>query len=304
MEQYDIATLAPLSAASPQEACILTLLTSEELEKRAGETGAEELLCHTPAARDARVCKAEAHKGFLSGTIVTPRHTRGRTPIAFGYLLTDRQMVLCDDTGAVHTLLQQAGRLNRQSGSPVGSFLYGFLEVLIAKDMHHLEELGDRLDRLEEEVLGGEPDGFNGKMAALRREISGWVRYYTQLDDTVCEFQENENAFFNEEDLRLLRLVEKRMGRLVAEAKELRDHGLQIQSLFQAELDARQNRIMKILTIVTTIFLPLTLVTGWYGMNFAGMPELTWKYGYPTVIGLSVLVVLICLWLMKKKKFW
>ena len=61
---------------------------------------------------------------------------------------------------------------------------------------------------------------------------------------------------------------------------------------------------MQILTIVTTIFLPLSLLVGWYGMNFQGMPELSWKYGYPAVIGVSVLFLLLSLWLCKKKKFW
>ena len=61
---------------------------------------------------------------------------------------------------------------------------------------------------------------------------------------------------------------------------------------------------MQILTVVTTLCLPLSLVAGWYGMNFAGMPELEWKYGYPAVIALSVVIVVICLWIMKKKKFW
>lgn len=88
------------------------------------------------------------------------------------------------------------------------------------------------------------------------------------------------------------------------EAQTLREYGLQVRELFQAEIDIRQNRIMKILTIVTTIFLPLSLVAGWYGMNFVGMPALTWKYGYPVAIIVSVLIVLICLWIMKKKKFW
>ena len=63
-------------------------------------------------------------------------------------------------------------------------------------------------------------------------------------------------------------------------------------------------RIMQILTIVTTIFLPLTLLVGWYGMNFAGMPELHWKYGYPAIILVSVAVVVLSLWVCKKKKFW
>ena len=77
-----------------------------------------------------------------------------------------------------------------------------------------------------------------------------------------------------------------------------------MRELFQAEIDIRQNHIMKILTIVTTIFLPLSLVAGWYGMNFAYMPELSWKYGYPAVIVVSALVTLICLLIMNKEKFW
>ena len=141
-------------------------------------------------------------------------------------------------------------------------------------------------------------------MTALRKELIGWIRYYTQMDDMICEFQENENEYFSENELRMFRMAEKRIGRLKDEAQALRDYGIQIRELFQAEIDIRQNRIMKILTIVTTIFLPLSLVAGWYGMNFINMPELTWKYGYPAVIGISVLVVLICLWIMKKKKFW
>ena len=74
--------------------------------------------------------------------------------------------------------------------------------------------------------------------------------------------------------------------------------------IFQAEIDIRQNRIMKAFTIVTTIFLPLTLVAGWYGMNFAHMPELTWRYGYPAIIAVSAVIVLLSLWVMKKKTFW
>ena len=99
-------------------------------------------------------------------------------------------------------------------------------------------------------------------------------------------------------------MVEKRIARLKNEAQILREYGLQIRELFQAEIDIRQNRIMKILTIVTTIFLPLTLVAGWYGINFSNMPELSWKYGYPAVIVISLVIVMICLWTMKKKKFW
>lgn len=305
MYQYTIGTtLTPLSGNPGPGACVLTLLTSEEMGQQPRLPGLEQLLCHTPTARDARVCKAETHRGYLCGTIVTPRRTKERGPIAFGYLLTPDRVILCDDTGAAHTMIQRVSRENPQMEKGVGSFFYEFLELLIAKDMHHLQELEGRLDQLEDQVLAGQLENFNPQMTAIRKEIAGWIRYYTQMDDMVCEFQENENEYFNENELRLFHMVEKRLGRLKEEAQTLREYGLQVRELFQAEIDIRQNRIMKILTIVTTIFLPLSLVAGWYGMNFADMPELTWKYGYPAVIGASILVVLACLWIMKKKKFW
>lgn len=78
---------------------------------------------------------------------------------------------------------------------------------------------------------------------------------------------------------------------------------MQVQDVYQSEIEIRQNNVMKVLTIVTTVFLPLTLIAGWYGMNFTHMPELTWVYGYPVAIGASILVVLISLLIFKKKKF-
>ena len=283
---------------------ILTLLTSEELEQGPCLPGLENILCHTPLARDARVCKAEAHRTYLCGTIVTPRHTKDRRPISFGYLLTKDQIIICDDAGVAHRMFQRIREENPQLTDHIGGLLYGFLELLIAKDMHHLQELEEKLSELEEEVLEGVLDNFNYQMTALRKELTSWSRYYTQLEDMVCEFEENENEFFTDIETRQCHMVEKRIARLKNEAQILREYGLQIRELFQAEIDIRQNRIMKILTIVTTIFLPLTLVAGWYGMNFSNMPELSWKYGYPAVIVISLVIVMICLWTMKKKKFW
>ena len=283
---------------------ILTLLTSEELEQGPCLPGLENILCHTPLARDARVCKAEAHRTYLCGTIVTPRHTKDRRPISFGYLLTKDQIIICDDAGVAHRMFQRIREENPQLTPNIGGLLYGFLELLIAKDMHHLQELEEMLSQLEEQVLEGGLDNLNHQMTVLRKELTNWGRYYTQLEDMVCEFEENENEFFTDIETRQFHMVEKRIARLKNEAQILREYGLQIRELFQAEIDIRQNRIMKILTIVTTIFLPLTLVAGWYGMNFSNMPELSWKYGYPAVIVISLVIVMICLWTMKKKKFW
>lgn len=305
MYQYNITKgLTAFEGMPEQEECTLLLLTSEELDRLPNLPGLEPVLSHTPNARDARVCKAEPRRNCLAGTIVTPRHTKDGIPISFGYLLTPKWVVLCDDSGTAHGMVQRLSKENPHKEYSAGSFFCGFLELLIAKDLHHLQELEGQINQLEDQVLAGELENFNFQMTSLRKEIIRWIKYDTQLDDMVCEFQENENEYFHENELRLFHLVEKRISRLQNEAQMLREYGVQVRELFQAEIDIRQNRIMKILTIVTTIFLPLSLVAGWYGMNFTNMPELTWKYGYPAVIIGSVLVVLICLWIMKKKKFW
>ena len=94
-----------------------------------------------------------------------------------------------------------------------------------------------------------------------------------------------------------------RVERLQNHVHLLRENVLQIRELYQSMQDARQNKIMGIITVVTTIFLPLTLITGWYGMNFVYMPELQWRYGYFAVIIISLFIVIAEIVYFKKKKF-
>ena len=240
---------------------------------------------------------------------VTPRRDdlSGSTPedcSDIPFPLDGVRVVLVDDGEMAEPYLKHIVKEKRLIENSVGRFLYDFFELLIARDLHRLEEIEDRATALEERVLAGELEEFSTPMSELRKETMAWYRYYSQLDDVACELRENENGYFSDEECGLFRLFEERVIRLREESQLLREYCTQIQSLFQSEIDIRQNRIMQILTIVTTIFLPLTLLVGWYGMNFSGMPELHWKYGYPAIILVSVAVVVLSLWVCKKKKFW
>ena len=79
----------------------------------------------------------------------------------------------------------------------------------------------------------------------------------------------------------------------------LLEYAQQVKDAYQAQIDAKQNSNMQFLTVISTIFFPLTLITGWYGMNFKDMPEL--DNGYPGVVILSVVVILVCILIFKKK---
>ena len=157
---------------------------------------------------------------------------------------------------------------------------------------------------MEDAALFGTLENFNSHMIAFRKEVLTLFHYYSQLFDIGVVLQEDENGLFRKEERQLFRLFAERINRLREETQLLREYSTQVQEVYQAQIDIRQNKIMKILTVVTTVFLPLSLIAGWYGMNFTSMPEFGWKYGYAFVILLSAAVVLLCIWIFWKKKFW
>ena len=93
------------------------------------------------------------------------------------------------------------------------------------------------------------------------------------------------------------------MERYLNAVQSLRESVAQLREAYQSQLSIQQNDLMKIFTVVTAVFLPLSLLAGWYGMNFANMPELQWKYGYPSVILVSVGIVAALVLYFKKKKW-
>lgn len=297
-------TLIPLECEPTDDTAAIVLLSSTELERHPRLSGLEEVLSHLSEVHEARLCKAEAHAQCLTGILALPCTAKSALHRTYRYLLTQNRVVLLDDTDFLLLYLQRFIDDKLPVYGRVGTFFYELLERLRAGDLHHLEEIENRIEALEEDVLSDKINKFSVSMTGLRKETTAWFRYYVQLDDMVCELQENENGFFIEDELRQFHLLEERCSRLREEAQLLREYCMQVQGMFQAEIGIRQNRIMKILTIVTTIFLPLSLLVGWYGMNFVGMPELRWKYGYPAVIISSIAIVITSLWICKKKKFW
>ena len=152
-------------------------------------------------------------------------------------------------------------------------------------------------------ILAGELDGIMERLVDIRSELLDLRTHYEQLIDLGQELEENENAFFSSKNLRFFRLFIERTERLQSNVSALREHTMQVRDLYHSQLEVKQNRKMTFLTIIATIFTPLTLITGWYGMNFTHMPELDSPYAYPIVAGVCLLIVITCLIILKKKKW-
>ena len=277
------------------------LLTGDEFEKKELPPGFDRsAMTRYPKPR---FCKAEVHEDMLSGTLSVPEKNSFGKHSGFSYYINRSGLIFVDDSGLTATILEKAEKNAVWREPSAGYFFYTFMEILVENDLRYLEGIEDRLAKLEASVLSNKLEGFMYRIVEIRKEILSRSHYYSQLSDVALELLENENDIFDDPSLRLMKHFSDRAHRLRQETQMLREYSLQISEAYQTQIDIRQNIVMKVLTVVTAIFLPLTLIAGWYGMNFEKMPELHWDYGYLYVFLLSIIVVIGCLWIFKRKKF-
>jgi len=238
----------------------------------------------------------------LSGSFSIPdRADLQKEDDCFRFVLDERGIVFIDDSGYVQKKVDYIQKNKKWTLPSLERFLYDFLDSIVYRDLRIMEQFEDVLDEMESSLLRGELSVDAAKLNMIRSELRYLLIHYDQLLDLSLELEENENEFFAEENLRYFHQFLSRVERLQQTASYLRDYTTQIRDLSQQNNDIRQNRIMTILTVVTTIFMPLTLIAGWYGMNFKYMPELNSVYAYPLVILVSVLIVIVSLWYFRKK---
>lgn len=175
------------------------------------------------------------------------------------------------------------------------------LESVLAP-MHPLfESIENTIMQMEEDILSMQKVTMTANIMKIRREITMLSHYFAQMLDIAEELQQDENDLFQKDQLHHIRIFADRVQRYEQSVQMLKDYIIQVRELQQSQYDLNLNRMMYVFTIVTIIFLPLTLIVGWYGMNFTTMPELTWRYGYLFVIALSLITIVGCIWYFKKK---
>jgi magnesium transporter len=248
--------------------------------------------------------KAEVNYDSLTGTFSIPNIENISAPNTnFAFALDEKGIVFIDDSGFVNKLIGNIISTKRWIMPSLERFIFDFLEQIVTKDQVVLENLDKELDTIESNILEGEEKDPSLRVSRIRSDLRDLRVHYEQLLELSQELEENENDFFKEENTRYFHLFTQRVSRLHDFTASLREYSIQIRDLYQSKLDIKQNRIMALLTVITSIFMPLTLIAGWYGMNFKYMPELGYKPSCPIVIVVSVLIVIIRLIFFKKKKW-
>ena len=246
---------------------------------------------------------AQVNYDSLTGTFCIPnRKDFDAEDVKFSFALDEKGIIFIENGEFAQLVVQKISWRKRWKLPSLERFLYDFLEALIERDLRLLVDTEHELGLIEDEILGRELDKYPEKLNDIRSFLMDMRIHYEQMLDFGQELEENENGFFKEENLRYFRLFTERVMRLMDQVKSLRDYTVQLRELFSTQLDIRMNRIMTVLTVVTVIFMPLTLIVGWYGMNFVYMPELHWRYSYLVVFIVSALILIGgVIWFRKKK---
>ncbi len=178
-----------------------------------------------------------------------------------------------------------------------------FFSCLFYGDSAFLQDLEDEVEELEELATHDEPPkDCILKISEMRRKLLALKRYYEAVFDLLEDMEENQNGFFTPEQLRALHIYTNRADRLAGTVLNLREYVVQVREVYQNQIDVSLNKTMKLFTVLSAIFFPLTLIVGWYGMNLR-MPEYTQPFAYPFVIALSVFVVILCIVVFRKKRW-
>lgn len=278
----------------------VTLLTIEEFENN---------ITNVPHKKTMRgflsqleYTKAQLFGLCVAGTICIPQKDREvRKKICIGFYITEQRLFLIGEERLTVPLF---GRM-KETQFPENMTLCGFfcrlLNLWIDEDVKYLQKTENALIELEETLTEGVRIDFDSEILPVRRNMIIFQSYYYQLMNLGMTFRSNINQMLSEEDCMNFTFFTSRAERLHMQVQTLRDYIVQIRESYQTDISLKQSRTVNVLTVVSAIFLPLSLLAGWYGMNFKYMPELSSPYGYPAVICAGILIVVAEITFFKKK---
>ena len=199
--------------------------------------------------------------------------------------------IVCEDRKFVSRILKQISAYDKLEVS-FGRLLFHLFDKLLEDDNSYLDKFEEKVMALEKKIIDDKRNkNYVNNIIGYRKKLVLLKRYYEQVSVVFKYIDLNENKLFDHQSLKLLRILSGKVDRLYNNVLSLIEYVAQIREAYQAEVDINLNTTMKLFTVITTIFFPLSLIAGWYGMNF-NMPEYQSLYGYPMVIILSAGVII------------
>lgn len=220
-------------------------------------------------------------------------------------LIVGMNFVLCFLEGTDDPFVDLRGRLRNEKGRlrKMGCdyLTYAHLDTIVDQYFPLLEQLGEDIEQLEEELIAHAGQGTLRTLHGFKQEMILLRRAIWPLRDVLSHLDRGDSTLIHSSTHIYLRDVYDHTIQLIETTETYRDMLAGMMDIYLTTLSNKLNETMKVLTVISTIFIPLTFIVGIYGMNFEVMPELEWPWGYPLVMGMMVMLAIGMLWVFRSK---
>lgn len=295
-------TLAECDPGSAAECClpVVEVISEEEFDGHdipaAGKEAIDALLL-----AESNYC--EVFSDYIVGSLaVVNKVSEDADPDLFAYYVDDDRLIFVDNGGVAEKVLAQIAATGAMRATTTGHALYMFLKNLLMDDLRFLDKMEDDMEPLEEQMIDDTDAEISTKeIMVFRRTAMLLSDHYQQLSTMADILSDNENNLMSDDDARSFDRISSLADRLATRAEAVKEYSLQLQELWQTRLQIKQNTIMQTFTIVTVIFAPLTLITGWFGMNLQDLPGLQVPFMYVILLVFGVLFTIAAIIFLRKK---
>ncbi|MDD2353045.1 MAG: magnesium/cobalt transporter CorA [Candidatus Caldatribacteriota bacterium] len=194
----------------------------------------------------------------------------------------------------------EAGKIRKSDSDYL---LYSLLDSVVDQYFLVLEKVGDKLELLEDILIAHPSPDNQQTIHQIKRNLIFLRNAVWPLREVINKLEKDESDLVHKNTKLFLRDIYDHTIQIIETTETLRDMISGLLDIYLSSVSNRMNEVMKVLTIIATIFIPLTFVAGIYGMNFKHMPELSWKWGYPTILSVMFLIGLGMFFFFKKKKW-
>ena len=209
-----------------------------------------------------------------------------------------------EDIGDVFEPLRERLRKNRGRIRKMGAdyLIYALLDAIVDSYFSVLEEVGYKVETAEDILLGAPEHDILQQIHNMKRDLVILRKSIWPLRGILGSLEKGESWLVSEKTRIYFRDIYDHTILVIENIEICRDIVSGMTEMFLSSVSNRMNEVMKMLTVIATIFIPLTFIAGIYGMNFDKMPELRWEWGYPaTLILMVVAVILMLIWFKRKK---
>ena len=181
--------------------------------------------------------------------------------------------------------------------------MYRLIDIIVDNYYTILDNIGTQIDEIEDCIYTDSAEEAFHKIQGIKKELIFLRKAVYPLREALSRVLKGETSFVLEENLRYFSDIYDHTVHVIDSLETYKDLTSSLLDIHMNTMNNRMNEVMKLLTIITTIFIPLSFISGVYGMNFEFMPELHSKWGYPVVLGFMALISAGMVYYFKKKKW-